>query len=130
MRFVAYEQKAPLLLLLAVLPTLFDRSFLWLLILVPLFFLNYELQIHVDEIRYTMKLMGFRLWTRVGTPDLVSRMEFKRAGWATKCVVLHFHSGLRWRLLHFMPKNYDQALEQFAKRHQIALSKHPDYPAL
>ena len=99
--------------------------------LVPLILLmmmlRYELHIHEDEMQFQFKLLDFRILTRRLTPGDIKQIEFKRAGWSTKRIVVRVRKGIRWSIIRFQPEDFPTALRDFAERHSIRVDIHRDF---
>ncbi|WP_100400094.1 hypothetical protein [Bacillus sp. FJAT-44742] len=102
----------------------------YLLPLLPVYFLlvTYELQVEEDIIRIKTKVFNFTIKEKTAEPENIKEMVILYMKWAQKGVLIRLHKGMRWRVIQYTPTDYDEALKQFARSHQVPVMIHGDPP--
>ncbi len=67
------------------------------------------------------------LYRKVVYTHQITKMKFKRVGWATKAAIIQVEKGLNIRVVNFVPNNVFVDLIDFANKYDISISKTKDY---
>lgn len=90
------------------------------------FFVNYKLIIEEGCLIYEIFIFTLPLYKKVVFPNQISKILFKRTGWARKSSIIKVEKGFNIRIVLF-PDGVFADLIDFAEKNEIVIVKTRDY---
>jgi hypothetical protein len=111
-------------------PDIYSLLIPYILFILVVIFLNFNLRIEKDTLTYEIFLFSIRIYKKEVDYKQIDQIKFKRVGWATKSAVVKNKQGFHFRITNFKPEEVYDDLIDYAEGFDIPLTKTKDYQIL